>query len=327
MTALSIPESAGESYVGRKINTAWFGHYRVAEQALPACLAAGEHRADVIARHAHAAGLKDASFVRVMKAGRYLDSECHELSPDAVRCSYMQADLLEKISRINKALAAEQLPGVLSNTVSLDELKALYASLREQDLTAKSIISRDDARRLTTSHERNCTQAIARAGAAFFGAPKGQILRQTKGTEFVAPHYLVMDKERPHAAVIARVGGRSKSATAMAFELLYLALALRNWVPNIWFVFPEINPVAAKLAALSVALKASPKDQNWLHIAELEPTSLELKVLKRGRYLALGMHETFHHLAQDFGWDGKDLKTGQECSISLIKPPEKPLGG
>lgn len=307
--------------MGRKINTAWFSQYRAAEQALPACLAAGEHRADVIARHARDAGLKDASFVRVMKAGRYLDSQCHELSPDAVRCSYMQADLLEKISRISKPLATEQLPGVLSNTVSLDELKALYAGLREEDLTAKSIISRDDARRLSTSHERNCTQAIARAGAAFFGAPKGQVLRQTKSADFVAPHYMVMDKERPHAAVIARVGGRSKSPTTHAFELLYVALALRNWVPNIWFVFPEISAVATKLAALSFALKASPKDPNWLHIAELEPTSIELKPMKRGQYALLAAHEKFHHLAQDFGWSGKDLTTGHERSITLIEPP------
>lgn len=311
--------------MGRKINTAWFGQYREAERALPACLAAGEHRADVIARHAQAAGLKDASFVRLMRAGRYLDGECNELTPDAVHCSYMQADLLEKISRINRTLASEKLPDVLGNAVSLDELKALYAGLREEDLTAKSIISRDDARRLTTGHERNCRQAITRAGAAFFGAPNGQILRQTKGTEFVAPHYLVIDNGHPQSAVFTRVGGRSKSPTAQAFELLYLALAARTWIPNIWFVFPEISAVATKLAALSFSLKASPNEPNWLHIAALVPNTFELKAMKRGQYALLAANETFHHLAADFSWRGKELTTGREQHIVLMEPLSAPL--
>lgn len=307
--------------MGRRVNTAWFGLYREVESSLPARIAAGEHRADVIGQYAHAAGVKDASLVRMLKAGRYLDSHCPGLATEGVLCSYMQADLLEKISRLNPQLAADKLRAVVDNLLTLDELKALYSEEKEHDPAASAAISRDNTRRLTTSHERHCTEAIRKVDGAFFGYPDGTILRQSDVHPYASPHFLVIAGGKPTAAIFARVGGKSKSPTAMAYDLMYLALAVRHWVPNIWFIFPETSHVSNELAALAVHLKASPKDEHWLHIAFVEKPTLALRAMTKGEYLIQGAYDSFMAGTANFHWTGKELKSDKAHVIKLIEPP------
>lgn len=307
--------------MGRKVNTAWFGLYREVESSLPARIAAGEHRADVIGQYAQTARVTHASLVRMLKAGRYLDSQLPNLAVEGVLCSYMQVDLLEKISRLNPQLAAARLRDVVCNRLSLDELKALYTAMKEQDPAASATISRDNTRRLTTSHERHCIEAIRKVDGAFFGYPDGTILRQSDVHPYASPHFLVITNGKPAAAIFARVGGKSKSPRAMAYDLMYLALAVRHWVPNVWFVFPEASHVSNELAALAVYLKASPKDQHWLHIAFVEEPTLTLRAMKKGDYLIQGARDIFHR-SPDCFWTGKELKSGKEHMIKLIQPPQ-----
>lgn len=303
--------------MGRKINNSWFGHYRIATQALTTALAAGEHRADVLARHAIAAGIKEQSFTRLMKAGRFLDAQIPALSPEDVLCSYVQVDLLEKIFRIDPQQGMEKLSGVIANRISPIELEMFFKQLKLQHPVAEAIVGRDNMRQATTTHERLCSQAIGTAGPAFFGAPRGRILKQSQASLYTSPQFIVTQDGQPLAAIFPRVGGSSKPPMAIALELFQLALAHRALTPDIWFIFPRCSTITTCLAALAFELEAAPDGENWLHIATLGEEAGALQALGslmyRGSHLELALEGG---IDTTLTWHGKDLATGQEETLN-----------
>lgn len=308
--------------MGRKVNTAWFGAYRAAEAALSAAILAGTGQTEVVRQHAQEAGMKDQSFSRLIKAGRFLDSQVPTLAMEQVQCSYVQVEVLAKIARIAPEIAQDKLVAVIDNQVSLAELETLHAQLTEQNPVAQAKVIRESVRRKAATHERNCTEAVRQAGPAFFGAPGGEIFKQTKAREYVSPPLVVMHEGKPFASLYLRVGGQSKSALANAFELYDLACTRRDFTPNIWFIFPEHSDIVDCLAYLACRLGGSPFSGGWLKLATLPSADGTLNALDEIGFAA-ALERDFHlggSLKPNFAWQGKSLIRDRLLTIEMYKP-------
>lgn len=304
--------------MGRRVNTAWFSQYRAAAAELPTAMANGELRGEVLLRHTRLAGVKDETFARLMKAGRALDGLAPQLPLEQVQCSYMQADCLGKIAQLSLARAEALLPAVLRNECSLEQLKSTLLELQQAQPDTASLHNRDSIQRRILAHERQCTEALARVGAAFFGVPGGRILRQTGSSLYQAPHFLVTHNATPQAALFVRIGGLSKSATAVSLDFLQVALAHRALVPRIWFLLPRASPVIATLTRLITQVGAAPHQDNWLNIAILDPDSGQLDVQSEDAYQTLAAWSVLEHDASDLRWAGRDIVSGEETSLDYF---------
>ncbi|MFV3411235.1 hypothetical protein ACNFH8_03060 [Pseudomonas sp. NY15436] len=304
--------------MGRRINKAWFSQYRAASAELPTALARGERRGEILLRHTQQAGVREATFARMMKAGRALDSLAPDLEETQVHCAYMQADVLGKIAQISSDRAEELLSSVLANTCSLEQLQGVLAELQQEQPDTASLLNRDSARRLVLAHERSCTEAIARVGASFFGVPGGRILRQTGRSQYQAPNFLVVNEEGTQAAIFVRIGGISKPAMSVSLDFLQLALAHRALVPKIWFLLPEASPVIAPLTQLTAYAKAAPHQANWLRIATLATEGAGLKQQGADAYYTQAMLFNLEHEEVELRWNGRDIETAEEVSLEYF---------
>lgn len=309
--------------MGRKVNTAWFSTYRAAEHALAAAISAGESRAEETHLQANNAGMKGQSFARLMKAGRFLDSHVHHLEPESIRCSYVQIETLERIARIAPDTAKKKIKAVIANEVSLAELEQVLVQLKVDNPVAQAVVTRDSTRKFTALHERNCAEAIIKAGPAFFGVVGGKIFKQARAREYISPPYIVMDAEQPRASVYPRIGGQSKSPLAVAFELYDLACSRRDFTPQIWFIFPEFSEVFKHLAYLAFRLGGAPDSGNWLKLATLSGADEPMEELPDNMYGGIALEFDLilgGSLEPDFAWHGKSLQTGDPLTIESYKP-------
>lgn len=281
----------------------------------------GSRRDEVLESHARTAGYSVATFARILKAGRFLDTYSPDLDVDGVKCGYALVEVLDKLSKIDPHVAQEWLPKVLSNAVSLAELAALYEQQASQNPVANAIVSRDGARRRASLHDRESALAIVQAGVEFFGVPQGRLLKLRQSTPFVAPSFLVCDGKKPMAAILIRTGTASKDSVQVALDLLDLAIAQRTRVPQVWYVLPSNSPVIGFLAALAKHLKISPVDDGWLHLAVLDNQSTQLAKVPREVYLTMGANFEMEHGAGCLWWEGIDVMTGEENAIRYVVSP------
>ncbi|AGI21898.1 hypothetical protein H681_00080 [Pseudomonas sp. ATCC 13867] len=304
--------------MGRRANTAWFSQYRVASAELPTALAKGERQADVLLRHAQSAGVKNATFARMMKAGRALDDLRPNLGLEEVGCTYMQADMLGKIAQISPARAQTLLPDVLRNQCSLEQLNSLLGELQEAEPQKAVLHNRDSTRRLLLAHERSSADAIARVGAKFFGYPEGRILQQAGATLYQAPNMLVTQDGVAQVALFIRVGSIAKPAMAVGLEYLQLALAHRALVPRICFVLPQDSPIISALTRLITQVEAAPYQGDWLNLAMLDPANGQLSMQSEDTYQTLAAMAVFDDDAADLRWAGRDLVSGEAANLNYF---------
>ncbi|WP_347909871.1 hypothetical protein [Pseudomonas grandcourensis] len=304
--------------MGRKVNTAWFQAYREATEDLLSGLAAGHSRAEVTRKHAEKLGMKDQSFARVMKAGRFLDSEMNNLSAEAILCSYVQVETLEKIARLSADTAKKHLKAVIANQITLPELEELFSQLKAVNPMAQAVIGRDNTRKITSQHERQCADAIAKAGPAFFGAAGGRIYKQSKARQYTSPAFVVTRDDQPFAAIFPRVGGASKQPLAIAFELYDLACARREVTPNIWFIFPESTPTYEMLAYIAFQFGGAFDKGDWLHLAICnpeEPALIALDYIGSRKIAFTRDTELGGSIESDCSWWGKDIYNADSLEI------------
>lgn len=308
--------------MGRPVNTAWFGQYRQVMSALETELAKGASQEDVIRSHAQAADYSVNTFMRLMKAGRFLDAQCPGINVEHLQCGYALVEVLEKLYKVNPNEAQMRLQQVLDNTVSLAELTALYGQQTPQSKVSDSFENRSRARRRANEHERNSVAAIIQSGAAFFDAPGASVLRISRKVDYVAPHFMISDGQKMLAAIFIRTGTASKDSFRLAHELFTLALAQRSaGVGQVWFVIPSDSNVRFPLASLAKKLKISPADKDgWLNLAVIESKTKQLAKLGRGEYLSSGAADAFKLIHIDRTWTGKDVKTGKEFHLSYSEP-------
>jgi hypothetical protein len=309
--------------MGRKVNTAWFQAYREATVDLLDAIAAGQNRAEVTRKHAKKMGMKDQSFARLMKAGRFIDSEMKNLSPEVIFCSYVQVEILEKIARLSAETAKQKLKAVIANQLTLQELEELLRQLKEENPMAQMVIGRDNTRKTTSQHERQCAVAIAKAGPAFFGAPSGRIFKQSNARLYISPAFVVTHNQQPFAAIFPRVGGASKEPLAIAFELYDLACSRREMTPNIWFIFPERTPIYDLLAFIAIKFGGAPETGDWLHLAVCSQEEPTLDVLDYLRYRAIKFNQDLGLWGpsdSDYSWYGKDIYNAEPFKIEDFRP-------
>lgn len=281
----------------------------------------GLRRDEVLESHARTAGYSVATFARILKAGRFLDTYSPNLDIERVKCGYALVEVLDKLSKVDPHVAHEWLPKVLSNAVSLAELAALYEKQASQNPVANAIVSRDGARRRASLHDRESALAIVQAGVEFFGVPQGRLLKLSQSTSFVAPNFLVCDQKKPMAAILIRTGTASKESVQVALDLLDLAIAQRTRVDQVWYVLPSNSSVTGVLAAIAKHLKISPLDDGWLHLAVLDSETKQLAKVPRAIYLTMGANFELEHGAGCLWWEGIDVITGEENSIRYVAPP------
>ncbi|MGE8152028.1 hypothetical protein ACQKP5_12355 [Pseudomonas vancouverensis] len=281
-------------------------------------LVSGQSRAEITRKHAEKLRMKDQSFARVMKAGRFLDSEMNNLSAEAIQCSYVQVETLEKIARLSADTAKKQLKAVLANQITLPELEELLHQLKAVNPMAQAVMGRDNTRKITSQHERQCADAIAKAGPAFFGAAGGRIFKQSKARQYTSPAFIVTRDDQPLAAIFPRVGGASKQPLAIAFELYDLACSRREVFRNIWFIFPERTPTYDLLAYIAIKFGGAPETGDWLHLAVCSQEDPILDVLDHLRYRAIMFNSDLGLWGpsdSDFPWYGKDIYNGDPLEI------------
>lgn len=253
--------------MARTVDTRWYETYRNAKTAFDEL---GQSAS--LAGVAHDLGVNQKTLNRIVTAGRYLERCLPGVEPTDVRCSYVQMELLDKISRISPPLANELLPSALVNQTSITELTQRLDALRSQSpLLAHAINARAEKRRTAKGLLRDLFSVLAHTPLEFFEAPGGTVLKATTSNLFQAPTAVVLDRQgNSQAALFCKVGGDSRPASSVAMDLYELAVARKNMASKVWMVFPERSEVFLHLAELSLWLGGSPLHGNddWLRLAD-----------------------------------------------------------
>lgn len=306
--------------MGRAVNTAWYAIYSQVKEAMNGGLADGKSRTEIVEQLANELGYARQTLERILKIGRFLESQLPDLMPKEVHCAYTQVELVQKLTRINASMAQELLPKVLRNVVSVNELKALYAEQTQLSPVASAMASRFGSRQQAAAHEREASAAIIREGARFFGFSAGRLLKQTKKPLFTSPQFIVLNEGMHVADVYVRVGGDSKDTRSHAFELLDVALARHgNGGQQVWFVLPVNSTLKSTLMTMAAALKISPKDKGWLYVAQYDHAEDELSVTAPKFYLSNLMFEYIENGQEDFKWEGVDTESGARHRIPYFR--------
>lgn len=317
--------------MARKVRADWFTLYRDTERQLGLLVAQGNSRADALRQLLIAynqrmrlegkPGMKEQSFARLLKAGRLLDSLVPDLSPDQVRCGYVQIEALERIHRIAASQALELAPPVIANELSNTELEQKLEALRATDPLTHSLISRDNMRQTVTAHERSAALAIFTAGPQVFGVPNGVLEKLDESHPAVVPTFYVRDAQGcVQAGIFIRVGGKSKQTLTTAFELYALALSHRPFCKHVYIVFPDRSEVAQRLAYLAEQLGSASHRGGWLYIAEVRDATLTIYSEREYR------HAEAYTLGADedpqpaFSVRVKNVLTGQTSTLGYFKP-------
>lgn len=252
--------------MARTVDNRWFQTYLNAKKAFEQ-----QGQSATLATVAHALEMNQKTLNRMVAAGRYLERCLPTIEQPQVRCSYVQMELLDKISRISAPLADELLPSALVNQISITELRQQLDSLRSHSpLLAHAINARADKRRTAKGLVRDLFSFLANTPLEFFEAPGGTVLKAAGTSLFQAPNAAVLDTHgNAHAVLFCKVGGDSRPASGVAMDLYEFAMARRHMARKVWMVFPERSAVFLHLAELSLWLGGSPlhEDTGWLRLA------------------------------------------------------------
>lgn len=316
--------------MARKVRSDWFTLYRNTERQLTQLVAQGSNRTDALRQllitynrqksSAGKQGMREQSFARLLKAGRFLDSLLADLNPEDVLCGYVQVEALERIHRISAPRALALVRRTVANELSNAQLDQELETLKAKDPLAHSRISRDDIRQTVTAHERNAAQAILSAGPAVFGVPDGVLEKLNEPHPGVIPTFFVRNAQGIQAGIFIRVGGKSKQTLTTAFELYALALAHHPFCGDVYIVFPDKSVVAQRLAYLGEQLSSSSNRGGWLYIAEVRDSALTIYSEREYRYAevyTLGADEDPLHA---FSVKVKNVLTGQTSTLEYFKP-------
>ena len=266
--------------MARTVDSRWYETYLNAKKVFE-----NQGQSSTLASVAAALGMNQKTLNRMVVAGRYLDRCLPTIDPSQVRCSYVQMELLDKISRLSPPLAEELLLSALANKTSIAELTQQLDTLRTQSpLLAHAINARADKRRTAKCLIRDLFTFLARTPLEYFEAAGGTVLKSAAPSPFQAPTAALLDREGSSQAVFfCKVGADSRPASGVAMDLYELAHARRSMARKVWMVFPERSDVFMHLAELSLWLGGSPlhQDTGWLRLAHFHAVhdKLTLKVL------------------------------------------------
>jgi len=302
--------------MARKIDTRWYDTYLNAKAEFSRQGSVG-----TITSVAQALAMNQKTLSRMVSAGRYLERHRPGLTRDAVGCSYVHMEILEKIARIATSQADALMPQALSNEISIAQLNRTLDDLRgENPLLAHTLNVRSSKRRTAKALLRDVETCLREASASFFGARGGTVLKSSTFPAFQAPNFVVQAASGAvHSLVFCKVGADSRPASAVAMDLYDLAQVRRSMGPNIWMIFPERSALMNHLAELALWLGGSPFNGCWLYLAHVEEVngSLHLRVLFEHEYTSL-----LNDLQQGRGcidkkqlhWYGNDLNDAEKTA-------------
>lgn len=307
--------------MGRKVDTAWYSHYRWAEEQL---IAGARSHSEIEAVHKEIAKklqLTTPTLRRILKAGRFLDSQTHINNPEQILCGYVQLEELEKIARIDPQLAKQKLSDVLNNRVRLRELVAVLETLAVDQPEKFVSTTKNRSRKALLTHESSSALAIQRAGTSFFGAPDGQLLKAPAASDFTQPNFLVTVNSQPFAAIFIRLAASSRPNLKVASELVELSLAHKHFVEDVWLIFPEWSDITDYITASLGDLKSFHPHTRWLHLAIVDPDTQKLIAQTDGEISTSIVESSFlsSHCISTF-YRGTDVATGREIPTKYFTP-------
>lgn len=316
--------------MARKVRTDWFMLYRDTERQLAQLVAQGSNRTDALRQLLVAynqqkssegkQGMREQSFARLLKAGRFLDSLVAELNLEEVHCGYVQVEALERIHRISAPRAQDLVRRTLANELSNAQLDQELEALKSKDPLAHSRISRDDMRQTVAAHERNAALAILSRGPQVFGVPDGVLEKLDETHPGVMPTFYVRNAEGIQAGIFIRAGGKSKTNLTAAFELYALALAHHPFCGNVYIVFPDRSEIARRLAYLAEQLDSSSNKGGWLYVAEVRDAALTVYGKDEYRHAASYSLGADEDPQPNFSVKVKNVLTGQTSMLAYFKP-------
>lgn len=316
--------------MARKIRTDWFMLYRHTERQLAQLVAQGSNKTDALRQLLVAynqqkssegkQGMREQSFSRLLKAGRFLDSLVAGLNPEEVHCGYVQVEALERIHRISAPLALDLVRRTLANELSSAQLDQEFETLKAKDPLAHSRISRDDMRQTVAAHERSAALAILSRGSKAFGVPDGVLEKLDEPHPGVMPSFYVRNTQGIQTGIFIRVGGKSKTNLTAAFELYALALAHHPFCGNVYIVFPDRSEIAQRLAYLAEQLGSSSNRGGWLYIAEVRDATLTIYSEREYRHAEAYTLGADEDPQPSFSVKVKNLLTGQTSELAYFKP-------
>ncbi|MEH6486720.1 MULTISPECIES: hypothetical protein [Pseudomonas] len=308
--------------MGRKVDTAWYGHYRWAQKQLTE--SAHSHSEIEAVHHEIAKELQltTPTLRRILKSGRFLDSQIHIDNPEQVLCGYVQLEELEKLARIDPQLAKEKLPAVLNNQVRLRELVSMLEMLAEDRPEKFVSTTKNKSRKPLLAHENSSSVAIQRAGTSFFGAPDGQLIKAPAARRYYTyPNFLITVNEQPFAAIFIRLATSSRPYSKAASELVELCLAHKHFVEHVWLIFPEWSDITKFIAASLDDLKSYHPHARWLHLAIVDPDTQKLVELTHDE-ISVSIVESsflaFHGISTLYY--GTDVASGRKIPIKYFTP-------
>jgi len=311
-----------------KVEQGWFRLFLISDAQCAVAVANGENRSEatrsILREHNEARGragkkpLKEQSFERIMKAGRFLRDLNPSLDVDQVKCGYVQIELLSRINRHSASSVAAILPQVLTNETPANELQRQLDELKQTDPLAHALANRNGVRSITASHEKSCQKALETTGPNLFGSGSARIWKQEGSYPAVTPNFFITENEKIVAGIFSRVGSKSKNALAAAFELYFLANNYREVCTNIWMIFPERSEITRNLAFLAVKLGGAPTSDGWLKIAILDDN--EITAFSEGDYAHGQLVDDFFGGSEtEFKIPVKELITGERLRLSAFQ--------
>lgn len=295
--------------MARKIDTRWYDIYLSAKAEFSRQGSAG-----TLTSVAQALGMNPKTLTRMFSAGCYLERHHPGLPHEAVGCSYVHMELLEKIARIDAAHADALLPPALNNDISIAQLSQALDDLRgDNPQLAHTLNARSNKRRTAKALLRDVEACLRETSGLFFGARGGAILKSSTFPAFQAPNFVVQTASGTvHSLIFCKVGADTRSTLAVAMDLYDLAHVRRSMGPNIWIIFPERSGLLDHLAELALWLGGSPFNGSWLYLAHVEEVNGTpyLRVLFEQEYgLLLGeLQQGRGHIdPKQLRWQGSDL--------------------
>lgn len=302
--------------MGRKINATWYQQYLwiINQQRDGARM--HKSTAETLSLITTELGISLQSLSRMVRVGRFLDRLIRVDNPESIGCGYAQLEYLEKIFRIDPELATIKLPDVLANKFTKRELQELYDQLVTIASNESESSIRRTSRRASNTHKNDSSKAIIGAGVEFFGEADGVLIQASKKTQhYTTPNFLITVNNVPKSAIFVRLGASSKSSKTVAYELMELALAHRNFVDKVWFIFPEWSEITANLRELTAYIDDKITYANWIELAIINTETQNLELELEGRKNADIALRCFDGPSMYTAFTGTIVSTGQETRI------------
>lgn len=272
--------------MARKIDTRWYDTYLRAKAEFTRQGSAG-----TLTSVAQSIGMNPKTLTRMFSAGCYLEGHHPGLTREAVGCSYVHMEILEKIARIDSAHADAMMPPALKNNISIAQLKQTLDGLRgENPQLARTLNARSNKRRTAKALLRDVEVCLREASGLLFGVQGGSILKSASFPSFQAPSFVVKTASGVvHSLVFCKVGADTRPTLSVAMDIYDLAHVRRSMGSNIWMIFPERSALMNHLAELALWLGGSPFNGSWLYLANIEEVGgkTHLRVLFEHEYRLL----------------------------------------